>query len=1121
MKKENDWDKHIPLFRETFRKMKISTFLLTFAICSISATTYSQSYKVSIDKQASSILEILKEIEQSSEFTFFYNDNQINVNKKVNLSMQDATIEDVLNELLGDTNYTYQIVDRQVIIKTRALDQKQTVQQMTKISGVVKDNLGVPIIGANVSIKGTKTGTITDLDGKFTLNIPTNSTLTISYIGYKDQMVLVDDKTELSIVLLEDTQALDEVVVVGYGTQKKVNLTGAIATLSSERIDSRPIASVSEGLQGTMPGVTVTRSNGNLGSNSKIQIRGFSSLNSAGALVIVDGVPGDMNDISPNDIETISILKDAASSSIYGARAAEGVILITTKKGTETDKVKIQYSSNYSYQTPTRMPKHNNSYDDALYANLAFTNAGGAPLYPQWQLDAFKDPNISATPYENNTEYYYSADIDHMDYYLDNSFQQTQNLSVSGGSKMHTFMVSTSWLDQNGYFSEYGPDNFDRFTVRANLSNQLIPEKLILDTNFSLMNSDKDQPVVGTDYIMRSIVDTGNAIPIYNPDGTYARHRMQQNVSQLMKEAGFDKTKTNRFEGRAALSWKVMDGLSFKATGGYNVAWTKQSKWARSYYKYRPSGPSNFGHQNKPNSMTETNSYYNYYIGQFQANYDKTFGKNSLGVLAGTSVEESIKSETGTSRDNILGNEVPALNLGESTSAKNTYKVSDDWGLVSAFARVNYSYDDRYLVEANVRMDGSSRFSTENKWGVFPSVSLGWRITEEAFMENQAIFSNLKLRGSYGQLGNQSGLGLYDHVPVYTIDKDVVLFPGGDSQQIYTPSLPSADRAWETITSYNIGVDMSFLNDRLGLEAEVFKKRNEDMLIEIEIPSVIGIKVPTGNYGELETKGWEISLRWRDEIETIGLKYNVGFNLYDQTDKLVNMERSFTKLTADIDNKGQNIQGYPVNSIFAYEADGYFETQEEVDGSAFQNANTGPGDIRYIDQNNDGKITSDDVIHAGTMTPRFAYGFNFGAEWKGFDLSAFFQGIGKRSTYLEGKDIHPYANTWDNYSYTDLMDYWTPENLDARFPRPHQGGHNYLRSTHWLQNSSYLRLKNLQIGYNLPKSLLSKGKIEALRFYLSGENLFEVTDMIMYDPEALTAAYPLNRSYSVGISLTF
>ena len=320
MKKENDWDKHIPLFRETFRKMKISTFLLTFAICSISATTYSQSYKVSIDKQASSILEILKEIEQSSEFTFFYNDNQINVNKKVNLSMQDATIEDVLNELLGDTNYTYQIVDRQVIIKTRALDQKQTVQQMTKISGVVKDNLGVPIIGANVSIKGTKTGTITDLDGKFTLNIPTNSTLTISYIGYKDQMVLVDDKTELSIVLLEDTQALDEVVVVGYGTQKKVNLTGAIATLSSERIDSRPIASVSEGLQGTMPGVTVTRSNGNLGSNSKIQIRGFSSLNSAGALVIVDGVPGDMNDISPNDIETISILKDAASSSIYGAR---------------------------------------------------------------------------------------------------------------------------------------------------------------------------------------------------------------------------------------------------------------------------------------------------------------------------------------------------------------------------------------------------------------------------------------------------------------------------------------------------------------------------------------------------------------------------------------------------------------------------------------------------------------------------------------------------------------------------------------------------------------------------------------------------------------------------------
>jgi TonB-linked SusC/RagA family outer membrane protein len=1118
MKKENDWDKHIPLFRKTFRKMKISTLLLTFAICSISATSYSQSYKVSIDKQASSILEILKEIEQASEFTFFYNDNQINVNKKVDLSMQDATIEEVLNELLGDTNYTYQIVDRQVIIKTKALAEKLMIQQDTKISGVVKDNFGIPIIGANVSIKGTKIGTITDLDGKFMLSIPTNSTLTISYIGYKDKMVLVGDKTELSIVLLEDTQALDEVVVVGYGTQKKVNLTGAVVTLSSERIDSRPIASVSEGLQGTMPGVTVTRDNGSLGSNSTIQIRGFSSLNSGGALVIVDGVPGSMNDISPNDIETISILKDAASSSIYGARAAEGVILITTKKGTESEKMKIQYSSNYSFQNPTRLPEPNGSYDGAVYANLAFTNAGSAPLYPQWQLDAFKDPSTTAVAYDNQSEYYYTADFNWWDYFMDNSFQQTQNLSLSGGSKINKYMVSASWLDQNGYFSEHGPDNFDRFTVRVNLNNQLIPEKLILDTNFSLMNSDKDQPGVDmASNIMASMRQAGNGLPMYNPDGTYARHRMQSNTMQLMKESGFDKTKKNRFEGRAALSWNAMEGLSFKALGGYNVEWTKRSYWQRAYYKYRPSGPSNLGNLNQPNCMTETNTYYNYYIGQLQANYDKTFGKHTLGLLAGTSVEESIKSETGTSRNNILGNEVPSLNLGETASAKNSYKISDDWGLVSAFARVNYNYNERYLVEANVRMDGSSRFSTDNKWGVFPSVSLAWRITEEAFMENQTVFSNLKLRGSYGQLGNQNGLGLYDHVPVYTVDTDVVLFPGGDSQQIYTPSLPSTDRAWETITSYNIGVDMSFLDNRLDLVAEVFEKKNEDMLIDIEIPSTIGIKVPTGNYGELKTKGWEVNVSWHDEIETIGLKYNVGFNFYDQTDELVDMARDFAKPTIG----KQNLQGYPINSFFLYEADGYFETQEEVDSWAFQNINTAPGDIRYKDQNGDGKITDDDLIHAGTTTPRFSYGFNLGAEWKGFDISAFFQGVGKRSTYLGTADVHPYANSWDNYSFTDLMDYWTPENLDARFPRPHQGGHNYIQSTHWLQNSSYLRLKNLQIGYNLPKSLLSKGKIEALRFYLSGENLFEFTDMIMYDPEALTAAYPLNRSYSVGVSLTF
>lgn len=1098
--------------------------LFVFIISSIglvqATNSYAQKTTVSLEARNQTVKDVLNEIEDQSEFTFFFNNRHLDLQRRVSVSEKKNDIFKVLDQIFAGTNIVYSVLDKKIILSAEG---KALQQAGKKITGTVLDQNGESVIGANVVVKGTANGTITDVDGKFTLEVPDGAVLQVTYIGYNGQEIPVGNQTTFQIVLKENTQALDEVVVVGYGVQKKVNLTGSVATVETEKLENRPVSSISEGLQGTMPGVTVQRTSGEVGSNPSIRVRGFSSLNSGGALVIVDGVPGNMNNISPNDIESISILKDAASSSIYGARAAEGVILITTKQGKASDKVKIQYSNNFSFQTPTILPEPNSSYDGAVYANLAFTNAGGNPLYEDWMLEKFKDPSTIAVPYENNSDYYYVADFNWWDYFMNHSFQHTQNLSLSGGSERNKFMLSGSWLDQNGYWSKWGPNNFDRITVRLNLNNQIIPEKLILDTNLSLVNADKDAPSTGISSVMSSIMQAGNSLPLYNPDGTYARYRMQQNTMQLLKEAGFDKDKTNRFEGRAALTWNVIDGLSLKALGGYNIQWDKGTLWQRSYYKYRPSGPSNLGHVNQPNKLTESSAYYNYYIAQFQANYNKTFGKHSLGVLAGTSVEESSKNATETLRSNIIGNELPALNLGEAASAQNTYSVTDDWGLMSVFGRVNYSYDDRYLLEANLRADGSSRFSDKHKWGVFPSVSLGWRVSQEAFMQNQSVFSNLKLRASYGELGNQNGLGLYDHVAVYAVSNTLLPFPGGNLQQISTNTLPSGDRTWETIVSYNLGVDMGFLNDRLRVEADYFKKRNKDMLVNIEVPSIIGITVPTGNYGELETKGWELNLHWNDVVEPIGLRYNVDFNIYDQTDKLTDLARSFTKPTAGV----QNIQGYPIHAIFAYEADGYFQTDEEVKNWAFQNANTGAGDIRYIDQNDDGKITSDDVVYAGTTTPRFCYGLNAGLEWNNFDLSVFFQGVGKRKVYLHNNYTHPYQNSWDNYSFKDVLDYWTPENPDARFPRPHQGGHNYLFSTHWLQNASYIRLKNLQVGYTLPKNIAGKLKLENLRFYLSGENLWEHTSMMMFDPEAngntdpATGVYPLSRSFSFGLSLTY
>ncbi|MDR2917060.1 MAG: TonB-dependent receptor, partial [Tannerella sp.] len=832
-------------------------------------------------------------------------------------------------------------------------------QEKKKISGIVTDEYGEPVIGANVVEKGTTNGTTTDIDGKFSLSVPENVVLQISYIGYITQEIPAKNQVSFSVTLREDLQALEEVVVVGYGTQKKVNLTGSVSTVASERLENRPVGSLTEGLQGTMSGVTIVNAKGEVGSNPSLQIRGFSSLNSGGALVIVDGVPGNMNNISPNDIASISILKDAASSSIYGARAAEGVVLITTKQGGTGGKVKIQYSNNFSFQTPTLLPTPNSSYDGALYANLAFTNAGGNPLYPEWMMEKFRDPSVIAVPQANMADYDYVADFNWWDYFMKKSFQQSQNVSLSGGSEMHRFMISASWLDQNGYFSKWGPDNFDRVTFRVNLNNQIIPKKLTLETNLSLVNADKDLPAAGTDYMMQSIRQAGNSLPLYNPDGTYARYRMQQNTMQHLKEAGFDETNTNRFEGRIALSWNVIEGLSLKALGGYNVQWDKGKTWQRAYYKYRPSGPSNLGYINQPNKLTEAYTHATYYIGQLQANYNKTFGKHNISALAGTSVEENLQSNLSTFRNNILGNELPAMGLGEASTAQNSSTITNDWGLVSVFGRINYNYNERYLLEANLRADGSSRFSDKNKWGVFPSVSLGWRITEEAFMQNQRLFSNLKLRLSYGELGNQNGLGVYDHMPVYRVADQLIPFPTGDQQQISANSLPSTDRTWETVTSYNLGIDMGFLNERLRLEADIYSKKNKDMLINIDLPSIIGITVPTGNYGELSSKGWEVSLHWNDEIKPAGLKYYLDFNIYDQTNELTDLKTSFAKPTAGV----QNIQGYPINAIFAYKADGYFQSDEEVSGWAFQNANTKAGDIRYIDQNGDEKITVDDVVY--------------------------------------------------------------------------------------------------------------------------------------------------------------
>ena len=1007
-------------------------------------------------------------------------------------------------------------------------------QQFSITGTVIDKKLGEPIIGASILVRGTTNGAITDLDGNFNLaNVSTGSHLVISYIGYQSQTIKIESgKRSYKIDLVEDSKTLDEVVVVGFGTQKKINLTGSVETVNSEALENRPIRSATDALQGAVAGLTVSSGTGAPGQFASLKIRGSSSINSGGALVIIDGMPGDINHVSPQDIENISVLKDAASSAIYGARAAEGVILITTKKG-QSEKTRVEYNGNISFNTPTRLPKSNSAYDHAMLSNLAFTNAGLAVNFSQEALDAIKNPDIVSIP--KGSDFVYTADMDWISTMMDHSFQENHNLTISKSADRLNYLFSASWLDQNGMFSEYGPDNFDRINLRSNVSVDIIKDKLTFDSriNFTNINKlyhpkfnagmgdDNDENGWSIPYI--TFIQAGPNMPVYDENGNYARYRMQANPIQAMREGGEGSFKRQKLEGIFTLSYKPLKGLLLKAIGGGVITTDQRKEWRKAYGKYGPEGLISMGAgQSGPNSINQKNAHSQYLTGQLLAEYGTVIKElHDIKVMGGWSAEENLSDDLQAKRTDIVGNDLPALNLGSTDGWSNSADETD-WALVSGFMRLNYAFASKYLVEANFRADASSRFSKKNRWGVFPSVSVGWRVTEEKFMENQKLFSNLKVRLSWGQLGNQNGLGLYDHIAQYKVG-GYYPFASGLGQWAVNEMLPSEERTWETVEMKNIAVDMSFLNNRLSVSGEYFIKKNKDMLVSIEIPSVVGIDVPTGNYGELEIKGWEVSLGWKDRIKDFS--YGVNFNLSDQKDKLVDYGVEYNGFTAGINQK---IQGYSLGSIFGYKTDGYFATKEEVANSAVYNrAITGPGDIKYIDQDNDGKITApNDLVYLGTTTPRYVFGLGLNADWKGFDFNILFSGVGKRNFYLKQEIMAPFSVTWGNFSYTLHNDYWTPENPNAALPRHYAGvGHNYQISDHWLQNAAYLRVKNLQVGYTLNKKMTDAIKLQKVRVYFSGDNLAEFSKLNKaFDPELTSTTgfmYPIMRSFSFGLNVIF
>lgn len=1100
---------------------------------------YGQSLKennINYAVKGVSVGEAFNELSKLTGFYFFYDESTLRDIQQVNLQVRDGSIDSILNELSQQTGLNFKKINNTISVsknKTTVII-PGTPQQREMLTGTVTDRDGESVIGANIRVKGASLGTITDIDGRFSLDAPEEGTLVISYIGYLTKEIPLGRERNIAVTLIDDMQRLDEVVVVGYGTQKKVNLTGAVVSVKSDVIEDRPIKTAVDALQGTLPGVTVTSSTGQPGTFSKIKVRGETSINSAGALVLIDGMPGDINTVNPMDIEDISILKDAASSAIYGARAAEGVVLITTKQGT-SQKTKIEYSGNLSFNKPTRLPKSNNALDHALLSNTSFSNAGLGVMFPEEAIEAIKDPNITAIPKGN--DWIYTADVDWIDMMIRHSYQQNHNLTISKASEGLKYLFSFGWLDQDGLFAKWGPDNNDRFNLRSNINVDIIKDVLNFDTRVvfnrtkaryhPIFGAETGKIEMGTEAENWSIPyiifkQAGPNMPVYDPNGNYSRYRMQGNPIQALKEGGVAKSTLNNIDGMFTLAYKPIRELTLKAVGGFKFDSGQMKVWKREYGKYGPNGlVSMAAGQNGPNRLTQVTTNERYITGQLLGEYKKTFDrKHEVNALGGWSAETHRYDKLQAERINIIGNELPALDLGATEGWSNKAEEKE-WALLSGFMRVNYAYASKYLFEANFRADGSSRFSDDNKWGFFPSVSVGWRLTEEKFMQSQDIFSNIKFRASWGQLGNQNGLGLYDHIPQYKIN-GYYPFDSELAQWALLDKLPSQERTWETVEMRNIAVELGFFDNRLNFTGEYFVKNNKDMLVNIELPSVIGIDVPTGNYGELEVKGWEVSLNWRDKIKEFN--YFINFNLADQKDKLVDYGVEFVGFTAGVNQK---VQGYSLGSIFGFQADGYFTTQEEVDASpVFNRSVTGPGDIRYVDQDGDGKISApNDLVHLGSTMPRYEFGINMGGSWRDIDFSLLIQGVGKRDFYLTHHAVAPFADTWGNYSYTLHNDYWTPENPNALLPRHYTGTrHNYQHSSHWLQNAAYARLKNLQVGYTLKKDITKKFGAEKLRIYFSGENLFEVSKLLKdYDPELTTAhgyMYPMMRNFSFGINLT-
>ena len=989
------------------------------------------------------------------------------------------------------------------------------------ITGVVVDAAGVPLIGVNVLEKGTTNGTITDFDGKFSLNVSSpNAKLVISYIGYVSQEVSVPKNGELKVVLKEDTETLEEVVVVGYGTQKKANLSGSVSSVDSEQLQNRPIQNVSSGLQGLMPGVTITGTNGAPGMDSgSIRVRGTGTLNSASPYILIDGVESEtMSDLDPNDIASISVLKDAASAAIYGSKAANGVILITTKRGS-TGKPKISYSGYISFQNTTETIDRLSSYEYASMYNDALKSEDKAPRFTPEEIQKFKDGTDPKYPNTNWYDLAYKTGIQHR-----------HNINISGGNEHASYMGSLGYLNQTGVLPNAGREQFN---ARTNLDMK-ITKRLSAKLNLAYIKNKYDDASSAysggsSDQIIRQLNLISPWIVNRYEDGTYGTISDGNPIAWL--DSGMKVTRDNyNFTGLASLDYKILDELTLTLTGSY-VNDLQNYKYFQPFIQYNPNKASD------PSSLDER--YYRWDRTNYDVllNYDKTFGKHNLKGLAGWHTEKYNYKYMKAYRKNFPNDNLTDMNAGDAATQTNE-GYSRELAMISWFARVNYDFAGKYLLEANIRADASSRFAKGNRWGYFPSFSGAWRISEENFMKGaQNWLSNLKIRGSWGMLGNQDALNsadasgaFYPAINTYEIGATYP-FGGALNSGYYQGSFRLNTITWEKAKTWGVGIDFGLFNNKVTGSIDYYNRKTEGIMMDVAVPNEFALSPYKDNVGEMVNRGVELNISYNDKWGdwSFGAAANFAYNHNEITD-LGGVDY------LDTGYSQRNAVGYAMNSYYLYQADGFFNSQEEADaftakyGNPFGGGKFKAGDIRYVDTDGNGTLNGKDRVMANSSDPVYTFGLNLNAGWKGFDLSLMFNGAAKVSRLFDAHEVYGAFSGDAGHPASIWKDAWTETNHNASMPRiftdtnSPSSSRNAV-STFWLQNTNYLRLKNLQLGYTLPKSLLANWGIDNVRFYYSVENLFTIDNMkINIDPEATSqrlSSYPLLRTHAFGVNITF